>query len=309
MVLPPERLVKSLSHKCAPHDDGRGEVNEGEVVLRLLLPPDEQLATAVEPRGRPFDHPATRSGPVPARAALLAATANMWDVAATPDSALGVRIVIPLVETEMLLDPRGCAYDASIEQRADGLLVRPVRRSEGNGDGHPGTVGEMMALDAGLRAIGGVRAGFFPHPAGLCATTRLRTATATAGQRRDHSTGASASRWLRNTRPRPSAGTADGLWSPSRTPAARPSTDSRCAARRAPRRGRAAVAATAVLPSAGIPRSVTARRSDSTCRPARARRSAHAAASFSAPPPSTPPRRRPATCSGVVLHGGQEIQR
>src|SRR5262249_57394222 len=165
-------LTKSLSHKCAPHDDGCGEVHEGEVVLRLLLPPDEQLATAVEPRGRPFDDPPARSYPVPARAALLAATANMRDVAATPDSALGVRIVISLVETEMLLDPRGGAHDASIEQRADGLLVRPMRRSEGNGDGHPGAVGEMMALGAGLRAIGGVRAGFFPHPAGLCATTR-----------------------------------------------------------------------------------------------------------------------------------------
>src|SRR5262249_53136761 len=46
----PALSPKSLSHKCAPHDDGRGEVHEGEVVLRLLLPPDEQLATAVEPR-------------------------------------------------------------------------------------------------------------------------------------------------------------------------------------------------------------------------------------------------------------------
>jgi hypothetical protein len=167
----------------------------------------------------------------------------------------------------------------------------------------------MMALGAGLRAIGGIRAGFFPHPAGLCATTRPLTATASPGPRRDHSGEAAAARSLRNTRPRPSAGTADGSWSRTRTPAARPSTDSRCAARRAPRRGRAAAAATAVLPSAGILRSATARRSDSTYRPARARRSAHAAASCSAPPPSTPPRRRPATCSGVVLHGGQEIQR
>src|SRR5262249_55129778 len=281
------RRAKSLSHKCAPHDDGRGEVHEGEVVLRLLLPPDEQLATAVEPRGRPFDDPSARLCPVPARAALLAATANMRDVAATAAGVFGIRVVVAFVQAEMLLGVGRGPHDARVQQLADRFLVRPIRRSEGNGDGHPGAVGEMMALGAGLRAIGGIGAGFFPRPAGLCATTRLRTATATAGPRRDHSAGASASRWLRNTPPRPSAGTADGLWSPSRTPAARPSTDSRCAARRAPRRGRAAAAATAVLPSAGILRSATARRSDSTYRPARARRSAHAAASCSAPPPST----------------------
>src|SRR5262245_66374660 len=92
--------TKSLSHKCAPHDDGRGEVNEGEVVLRLLLPPDEQLATAVEPRGRPFDDPSARLCPVPARAALLAATANMRDVAATADGVFGIRVVVAFVQAE-----------------------------------------------------------------------------------------------------------------------------------------------------------------------------------------------------------------
>src|SRR5262249_8027815 len=177
------------------------------------------------------------------------------------------------------------------------------------GGGPPGAGGEGGLLGAVFGALGGLGAVFFPPRGGFCEPPRRGLPPATAGPRRDHSAGASASRWLRNTPPRPSAGTADGLWSPSRTPAARPSTDSRCAARRAPRRGRAAAAATAVLPSAGILRSATARRSESTYRPARARRSAHAAASCSAPPPSTPPRRRPATCSGVVLHGGQEIQR
>src|SRR5436190_22095648 len=37
--------VKSLSHK-PPHDENGGELHEGEVVLWLLLPPDEQLAEA-----------------------------------------------------------------------------------------------------------------------------------------------------------------------------------------------------------------------------------------------------------------------
>src|SRR5262249_53212730 len=145
----PSAQPKSLSHKCAPHDDGRGEVHEGEVVLRLLLPPDEQLATAVEPRGRPFDDPSARLCPVPARAALLAATANMRDVAATADGVFGIRVVVAFVQAEMLLGVGRGPHDARVQQLADRFLVRPIRRSEGNGDGHPGAVGEMMALGAG----------------------------------------------------------------------------------------------------------------------------------------------------------------
>src|SRR5262249_59941747 len=76
--------AKSLSHKCAPHDDGRGEVNEGEVVLRLLLPPDEQLATAVEPRGRSFDDPPAGACPVPAGRAPPPPPPRMPGAAAAP---------------------------------------------------------------------------------------------------------------------------------------------------------------------------------------------------------------------------------
>jgi len=54
-------------------------VDEGEVVLRLVLPADEQLAAAVEPRGRPFDDPPARPRPAPARAALVPAAANVRD--------------------------------------------------------------------------------------------------------------------------------------------------------------------------------------------------------------------------------------
>src|SRR2546421_5019460 len=53
------QAAKSLSHK-APHDERGGELNEREVVLRLLLPADEQLAVAVEPRVRAFDDPPPR---------------------------------------------------------------------------------------------------------------------------------------------------------------------------------------------------------------------------------------------------------
>src|SRR5262245_18521557 len=52
-------LIKSLSHK-PPHDEDGGELCEGEVVLRLLLPADEQFPVAVEPRMRALDDPAPR---------------------------------------------------------------------------------------------------------------------------------------------------------------------------------------------------------------------------------------------------------
>src|SRR5262249_47548022 len=103
---------------------------------------------------------------------------------------------------------------------------------------------------------------------------------------------AGASRWLRSSRRRPSAGTAGGAWSPNQILAGRLSTDSPYAARRGLHRAHGVVEASAVPRSAGTLRSATARRCDSTCPPARATPSAHDAASLSAAPPSAPPPRR-----------------
>jgi len=138
-----------------------GEVDEGEVVLRLLLPPDEQLPAAVEPGGGSFDDPASRSRPTSTLPAFLAASADVGHVAAPSDRVFGIGVVVALIEAEMLLGVGRRAHDARIKQFADRLLVRPVRRSEGNGQGDAGGVGEMMPLGAALGTVGGIGPGFF----------------------------------------------------------------------------------------------------------------------------------------------------
>jgi hypothetical protein len=166
----------------------------------------------------------------------------------------------------MLLGLSWGAHDARIQQFADRLLVRPIRRGEGNRHGDAGGVGEMMAmaLGAALGAVGGIGAGFFPHPAGLCATTHRRTATATRAPRPDHSTAGAAARALPRCPARPSAGTAGAAWSRAHTPAARPSTGSPCAGRRARRPASGVAAPMGGHRSAETLRSETGSRSGST---------------------------------------------
>src|SRR5262249_48221670 len=109
------------------------------------------------------------------------AAAHVRDVAPPADGPLSVRVVVALVETQALLAVGGGAHDPSIEQCAEASLVGPVRRSEGNAEGNPGAVGEMMALGPALRAVGGLRGVFSPPPGGLCPPTHPRPAPASPG--------------------------------------------------------------------------------------------------------------------------------
>ena len=93
----------------------------------------------------------------------------MGNVTTTADRMLGVGEVVPLVETEVLLDVRRWIYEACIEQDADRLFVMPVRRSEDSGQGDAGGVGQMVALGAALGAVGSGWGRFFSPPSGaLC---------------------------------------------------------------------------------------------------------------------------------------------
>src|SRR5207244_8896655 len=88
--------TKSLSHK-APHDERGGELHEREVVLGLLLPPDEQLAE-VEPRVRALDYPPPCPLAAPAPPALLAPPPDVRHEVAAPGRRFGVGVVVALVQ-------------------------------------------------------------------------------------------------------------------------------------------------------------------------------------------------------------------
>src|SRR5215510_3193992 len=87
---------KSLSHK-PPHDEDGGKVNEREVVLRFLLPADQQLPAAVEPPMPPLHDPTPRSGATPTGASLFAAPSDVRMVVPPAHRPLHDGVVISLV--------------------------------------------------------------------------------------------------------------------------------------------------------------------------------------------------------------------
>src|SRR5262249_2359602 len=131
--------------------------------------------------------------------------------------------------------------------------------------------GEMMALGTGLRAIGGIGAGFFPRRAGLCAKTRRRTARSILCQRRGRSAGGDGATWPPNTRVPPSAENGDAVWNLARTLAAPASPGIGSAGRRGRRRESAEAVSMVAHQSAGTLRSGAAARAASTDRQVLAR--------------------------------------
>src|SRR5262249_6016343 len=196
------------------------------------------------------DAPTPRLGPRPTRPGFFAAAPNVRLIVPAAHRVLHDGVVVPLVETEMLLRI-GCGpHDPGVEQLADAGHIRHVRPGDRDGDRHAAAFGEDVALGPGLRAVGRVGPRFFPRPAGLCGATCRLTATSTRGSRRRHSTAGAGATSLPRCRGRPTAGSGDGPSSPTQTSAGPLSTGSRSGARRARRRGCAAAESKAVRASA-----------------------------------------------------------
>ncbi len=153
----------------------------------------------------------------------------------------------------MLLGVRERAEETRVEQLSQRRLVRHIGRRDHHPDRHAAGVGEDMALGARLRAVGRIRARFFPRPAGLCEARHRPIATSTPDSRRPRSTGGASATSPPRRPARPTAASADAPSSRSRTCAAPPSTDSRSAARRARRRGSVAAESTGGRGSAATP--------------------------------------------------------
>jgi len=77
---------KSLSRKPPPDQERGSEIDECEVVLRLLLPPYKQLPAAIEPGRSTLGDPPSRSSTATTLAPLLTAPADVRYVAPTANS-------------------------------------------------------------------------------------------------------------------------------------------------------------------------------------------------------------------------------
>ena len=85
-------------------DQSAGELEQCEVVLRLLRPADQERAVAVEPGVAGFDDPTSRApaGPCAFQFALVAASTDARREAATDRELLDPRIGVAAVEAEAL---------------------------------------------------------------------------------------------------------------------------------------------------------------------------------------------------------------
>lgn len=119
------------------------------------LPAHEQTAESVVPGVRSLDDPTSRLAPHHSDQGLLPASSNMWTDAAQTDGGAHVRVVVALVETEVLRTPRtsGAAHDDSIEDFTDHRAVRHVGAGDQRGERDAATVGQNVAFDAAFRTV------------------------------------------------------------------------------------------------------------------------------------------------------------
>ena len=111
-----------------------------------------------------LDYPATRPTADAAQQRRLAATANVWANAAATYCALGVRVVVALVEAKVAWPTRSARHTQwnRIECRAGQPLVVNVCAGESHADGHSALIGQDVALGAELAPIGRIGTGMIP---------------------------------------------------------------------------------------------------------------------------------------------------
>src|SRR6476646_3083281 len=220
-----------------PGNDGEGEVEQGEVVGRLLGPADQDGAEAVEPGMGALHHPAPRLGTgVTLGPGFLAPAAQVQREAEFRGQGTRLLIVEALIETEVLRLPAGRLWTPErdgFERLAHQLVIVAVGPVDHRPKGHAAAVGQQRALDPALAAVGRVGAGFSPRRAAPCPSLRPMPATSSQCPAARHRPATPRARTPRTHPPPAIPGSAGG---PSRTSRCRSraarSTDTPSAARR-----------------------------------------------------------------------------
>jgi hypothetical protein len=123
------------------------------------FPAHEQAAESIVPGVGPFDDPASRLPADLSDQRLLAAAPNMRTDTAQANGRRHVRVVVALVETEVLRTTRATrtANDDRVEHFADHGAVGHVRAADERGDWDTAPVGQNVALYAAFRPVRRVR--------------------------------------------------------------------------------------------------------------------------------------------------------
>ncbi len=140
------------------------------VILRFLLPTNQNATVSIHPTVCPFSHPAASLKPrgTPDQLCLLATRANMRREPEFPRQVTHFVEVIPFVQTQVLrlVQRRPGSFHGNAFDRLPRKL-EVVDVCSRHGQSHRNTVrlGEQTSLGAGFGPIRGVWAGFSPRPA------------------------------------------------------------------------------------------------------------------------------------------------
>src|ERR687898_12706 len=89
--------------RAAEPEQGTGQLEQAEVVACLLVPADQDGSALREPRQRAFDHPPARLVGLRVGWTLVADQRDVGLVVVVDAGAPAVLVVVPLVQTQMLL--------------------------------------------------------------------------------------------------------------------------------------------------------------------------------------------------------------
>src|SRR5918998_3583093 len=271
----------------SPCDDGEREVEQREVVARLLGPADQDGAEAVQPGVRALHHPTPRPGSGATFGPdLLATRAQMQGEAERLGQGTRLVVVEALVEAEVLRAAArrpGPPDRDGFEGGAHRLVVVAVGPVDRGPEGDAAAVGQHRALPPALAAVRRVGAGFSPRRAGPCPSPRPAPATSNRSRPGRRRPAAPCARTPRTPRPRSTPGSAGGPRTTSRCPSlSRRSTGTPSAARRGSRPSRSGPApAGCGSPAGASGAAAAADPSPPTARPAAASHRPERAASSS----------------------------
>jgi hypothetical protein len=135
------------------------ELDQCKVVGAASLPAYEQATEAVVPRVGAFDDPAPRLTAYFADEWLLAAPSDVRSDPSKANRRCDVRIVVALVETQVLGTPRTSrtSYDHRVEYVANHRRVWHIRSADQHCERDTATICQYMTFYAAFRAVRRVR--------------------------------------------------------------------------------------------------------------------------------------------------------
>jgi hypothetical protein len=172
----------------AKSDQAAGEMEKGQIVLRLFVPTDEQATKAVHPRMCPLHDPPPR---FEARFSLdgfglLSSWANMGGKAELMQEIAHLVVVVALRQAHplrLLLAWLGTVDDDAFDGRTHEFHIVAIGALNRQTDWQSVPLGEQAAFHPALAPIGGIGASFFPHPTGLWSSPRPLRASPSRGHR------------------------------------------------------------------------------------------------------------------------------